>query len=567
MPKLVLKAGSRPPWVGLAAAIWVLVAAGNPTAFPLYSSALKSVLGLNQQQVSLLGVACDVGDSFGLLAGIACNKFPPWALLAVGAVLCFFGYGVLWLAVSKTVSAIPYLLLWFTLCLAAHSCVWFGTVVFVTNMRNFPLSRGTVSGILKGYVGISAAVYTLIYSMVLKGSASGLLLFLTVGVPVLTIALMYFVQPCTPPSGEDSSVHVHFIFTQATSVLLAVFLVVTTVVNDLFSISDAVSYTLLAIMILLMMTPLAIPIKMTLFPASSKKNGPQDSSSDMLVPRDGDSTQKDPLLMPSSSDPSLVSFDEIEDASYEYIQILLAEGEGAVRKKRRPKRGEDFKFREAIVKADFWLIIVVFFLGVGPGITVLNNLAQIGVALGFENTTILLSVFSFCNFVGRLGGGVVSEHSVRSKTLPRTFWITCTQIIMVVVFILYAFAINGTLYAATALLGICFGAQYSVMVPTVSEIFGLKHFGLISNVMMLGSPIGAALFSALLAGHVYDAEAAKQGSSTCYGASCFGLTFLVLAGACGLGSILSIILTIRIRPVYQMLYAGGSFRLPQTSDK
>src|ERR1044072_2803369 len=115
--------------------------------------------------------------------------------------------------------------LWFALSVATNSSAWFGTAVLVTNMRNFPLSRGTISGILKGYVGISAAVYTLIYSTLLKGSASKLLLFLAIGVSVVCLVMMYFIRPCTPPSGEDSSVHVHFIFTQAASVLLASYLV------------------------------------------------------------------------------------------------------------------------------------------------------------------------------------------------------------------------------------------------------------------------------------------------------------------------------------------------------
>lgn len=137
---------------------------------------------------------------------------------------------------------------------------------------------------------------------------------------------------------------------------------------------------------------------------------------------------------------------------------------------------------------------------------------------------------------------------------------------MILAFLLYALASKGTLYAATALLGICYGVQYSMMVPTVSELFGLRHFGVIYSFMGLGNPIGAFLFSALLAGYVYDAEAEKQGSSTCLGPNCFRPTFLVLAGCCGLGTILSVILTVRIRPVYQMLYAGGSFRLPQSSN-
>jgi len=68
--------------------------------------------------------------------------------------------------------------------------------------------------------------------------------------------------------------------------------------------------------------------------------------------------------------------------------------------------------KKALVKADFWLLWFAYSVGVGSGVTVLNNLAQIGASLGVE-TTILLSVFSFGNFIGRLGAGAVSEHFVR----------------------------------------------------------------------------------------------------------------------------------------------------------
>lgn len=150
---------------------------------------------------------------------------------------------------------------------------------------------------------------------------------------------------------------------------------------------------------------------------------------------------------------------------------------------------------------------------------------------------------------------------------------TWTQLIMIFIYLIFASAIHGTLYAATALLGICYGVQFSIMVPTVSEIFGLKHFGLFYNFMSLGNPIGAFLFSGLLAGYIYDHEAAKQhglnvitSGLTCLGPNCFRLTFLILAGVCGIGVLLSIVLSVRIKPVYEMLYSGGSFRLPQSSD-
>ncbi|KAK7265167.1 hypothetical protein RJT34_32783 [Clitoria ternatea] len=565
-----VKGGTRPPWVGLGAAVWVQIASGNGYTFPLYSHSLKSLLGFNQRQLTLLGVANDIGENVGLLPGLASNKLPPWLILFVGALFSFLGFGVLWLAITKTLDSIPYYLLWFALVVATNSCAWLSTAILVTNMRNFPVSRGTVAGILKGYAGLSAAVFTEIYSVVLHNSSSKFLLFLAIGIPALCFSTMFLVRPCTPASGEDSAEKWHFLFIQGSSVALGLYILATTIFGNFVSLSDTVSYILLAVMILLLMAPLGIPVKMTLCPRKASESVTAEQhvgSSDFLI-QDG---KQEPLL--SSSASTLGSFNDAADGSSE-VAMLLAEGEGAVRKKRRPKRGEDFKFTEALVKADYWLLFFVYFVGVGTGVTVLNNLAQIGIARGVEDTTILLSIFSFFNFAGRLGGGVVSEYFVRTKTIPRTIWMTCTQIIMIFLYLMFAYAINGTLYPAVAILGICYGVQFSIVIPTVSELFGLKHFGLLSNFMSLGNPLGALLFSALLAGHIYDNEAAKQhhgvgliaSNVSCVGPNCFKLTFLTLAGVCVAGTMSSIILTIRIKPVYQMLYSGGSFRLPQTSS-
>lgn len=105
---VALKAGTRPPWVGLGAAVWVEIASGNAYTFPLYSHSLKSVLGFNQHQLTMIGVANDIGENVGLLPGVVCDRFPPWVVLIVGSVFCFFGYGVLFLAVSRTVLSLPY---------------------------------------------------------------------------------------------------------------------------------------------------------------------------------------------------------------------------------------------------------------------------------------------------------------------------------------------------------------------------------------------------------------------------------------------------------------------------
>ncbi|CAA7406937.1 unnamed protein product [Spirodela intermedia] len=545
---LEVKSGARPPWVGLGAAVWVQMAAGSGYTFPLYSHSLKSVLGLTQQQLTILGVANDVGENVGVLPGVVCNRLPPWAILLVGAACSFLGFGVLWLAVSRTVTTIPYWLLWIALVVATNSSAWLGTGVVVTNMRNFPLSRGTVAGLLKGYAGLSAAVYTEIYAGVLRNSSTGLLLLLTLGIPAVSVLSMYFIRACAPVPGDAATDRGHFLFIQLASVLLGIYLLTTTLLDDVLTVGRAVSYAFVAGMVALLLSPLAIPLKMTIFPAIPSLPPPPE--------KEEESSPEEPLLRSVSSSSAKLqeSGDEVSD-----VDILLAVGEGAVKKKRKPRRGEDFDFLEALVKADFWLLFLVYFLGVGSGVTVLNNLAQIGIASGVEDTTILLSLFSFCNFLGRLGGGVVSEHFLA----------------MVLVFLLSASAPTATLYASVALLGVCYGVQICIMVPTASELFGLKDFGIIYNFLSLGNPIGAFLFSGLLAGYVYDREAERQRrgfhdappGSSCVGPGCFRLTFLFLAAVCGLGSLLSVILTVRIRPVYRMLYSGGSFQVRRSPKR
>ncbi|KAI9128138.1 hypothetical protein K1719_001131 [Acacia pycnantha] len=275
-------------------------------------------------------------------------------------------------------------------------------------MINFPASRGTVAGILKGYLGLSATVFTVVYSLVLHNSSTKFLLFLALGIPVTCFALMFLVRPCTPASGDDPSENGHFVFVQASSIVLGLYLLATTVIGDAVSLSGVASYALVFVMILLLMAPLAVPIKMTLFPRKAIK----PEAPELLAGSSEHDEKSEPLLIPvSSSSGMLGSFNDNDESSE--VAMLLAVGEGAVNKKRRPKRGEDFNFREAVIKADFWLLFLVFFVGVGTGVTVVNNLAQIGIAQGVENTTILLSIFGFCNFVGRLGGGIVSDHFVR----------------------------------------------------------------------------------------------------------------------------------------------------------
>ncbi|KAK4790690.1 hypothetical protein SAY86_017994 [Trapa natans] len=175
--------------------------------------------------------------------------------------------------------------------------------------------------------------------------------------------MMYFIKACTPASGEDPSELSHVL--------------TTTILGEMFSLKGPMSYSIIDVMVVLLMAPLAIPVKMTMHRNPERQT--------VVIERLVEEESLD------RNEPLLASFCENDEVT---VGMLLAVGEGEVKKRRRLKKGEDFNFFEALIKAVFWLIFLVYFIR------------------GVQDTAILLSLFSFGNFAGRLGGGLVSEHYV-----------------------------------------------------------------------------------------------------------------------------------------------------------
>lgn len=121
-----------------------------------------------------------------------------------------------------------------------------------------------------------------------------------------------------------------------------------------------------------------------------------------------------------------------------------------------------------------------------------------------------------------------------------------------------AIAMPGSLYIGSIVVGICYGIRLAITVPTASELFGLKYYGLIYNILILNLPLGSFLFSGLLAGILYDMQAttASEGGNTCVGAHCYRLVFIIMAIACVIGFGLDILLSIRTKNLYKKIQAG-----------
>ncbi|KAL0376223.1 UNVERIFIED_CONTAM: protein NUCLEAR FUSION defective [Sesamum calycinum] len=526
-------------WLGFVTAVWVQAISGNNYTFSNYFDALKSLMGLTQLQLNSLSVAKDVGKAFGLLAGLASDRLSTPVILLIGSIEGFIGYGVQWLVVSRRIQPLPYWAMSIFLCMGGNSTTWMNTAILVTCIRNFRKNRGPVSGILKGYVGLSTAIFTDICSALFADDPAKFLVMLAIVPFVVCLTAIFFLREIPPSStaAEESDETKYFGVVNVLAVIIALYLLA-------FDISGPhgglFSQVFAAVLLVLLASPLSIPIYLA----------GQSFIRSCANTVDAEKSVTEPLLA--------------AEAEKKVAATSLAE----VAEKRRPVLGEEHTIMEVLKTVDFWILFGSFLCGVGTGLAVMNNLGQMGLALGYADVSIFVSLTSIWGFFGRILSGSVSEYFIKRAGTPRPIWNAASQILMAVGYIMMAMAMPGSLYVGSIVVGICYGVRLAVTVPTASELFGLKYYGLIYNILILNLPLGSFLFSGLLAGYLYDAQATRTagGGNTCIGAHCYRLVFVVMAIACVIGFGLDVLLSIRTKSVYGKIYGSRKAKKSSVSN-
>ncbi|XP_024521553.1 protein NUCLEAR FUSION DEFECTIVE 4 [Selaginella moellendorffii] len=561
----------RSRWLVLVASMWLQACGGVGYIYGSYSPVIKARLLYNQRQMNTLAVAKNIGGSVGIFAGSLSTVLPPWGLILLGGFQNLVGYGGIWLLVTSLALPSPLWLMCVLIMIGTNEESYYNTVSLVSAVRNFPRNRGPVVGILKGFSGLCGAIFTLAYGALLAPHQEAFILLVAVTPIIVGVIVMPIIRPLES-SGitqdtKDESENMGFIYNLC--LVIAAYLLVVLLIIDLLDVSKLVTGIFYLGLLLLLVFPLVIPLKLEFF-----KGGADAKLVEPLIPEAAGSSDSNKSAGYESS------FSELEDekrASRSLPEPLFklklarmrsdlykAVAEGAVKVKRRqgPRRGEDFTLRQALMKADFLLMVGILFCGCGSGLTAIDNLGQMGQAQGYENAHMFVSMISIWNFLGRVAGGFVSEWIVRAHAYPRPCVLAVAQLVMAVGLLFYAMAWPFSLYIGSLLVGLSYGVHWAAVPSAVSELFGLKNFGSFYNFLTIASPLATILFSGVLAGTIYDREAAKQlnaGESganglLCKGAVCFRLTFLILMGVCIFGSGLCMLLVKRTVPVYAALY-------------
>lgn len=282
------------------------------------------------------------------------------------------------------------------MCLGGNSTTWMNTAVLVTCIRNFRKNRGPVSGILKGYIGLSTAIFTDLCSALFSDSPSSFLLMLSIVPFVVCLSAMVFLLEVDPSASaaaaaESSDENSYFAVFNVVAVIIAVYLLV-------FDISGehgrTVSQIFAVVLLVLMAVPLGVPIY-----ARWKARRGSGLDSDAERQEIGD-----PLLIGEKVQEEVEEEEErVEERNEDVMEVA----------KRRPVIGEEHTIVEAFGTVDFWILFVSFLCGVGTGLAVMNNMGQMGLALGYVDVSIFVSLTSIWGFFGRIGSGSISEYFIK----------------------------------------------------------------------------------------------------------------------------------------------------------
>lgn len=532
----------RSRWFMVFACLLIMSAAGATYIFSIYSKDIKSSLGYTQQTLNTLSFFKDLGANVGILSGLINEITPPWVVLSMGAVMNLFGYLMIYLAITSRIARPAVWQMCIYICIGANSQSFANTGALVTCVKNFPESRGIVLGLLKGFVGLSGAIFTQLY-LAFYGDDSKSLVLLIAWLPAaVSIVFVHTIRIMDVVRDKAKQTTKPFFCFLYISIALATYLLVMIVLEKFVNFSHSETGASAAIVILLLFLPLAVVVKEEIRLRNLKRE----------------------LL--DNPPPMSISVDAAAPKPMQTVPVVAVQNEPAAaagamswlsRTFKAPDRGEDFSILQALVSIDMIILFVATICGVGGTLTAIDNMGQIGQSLGYPARSIstFVSLISIWNYAGRVVSGFLSEILLTKYKFPRPLMLTFVLFLSCVGHLLIAFGVPNSLYFASVVTGFCFGAQWPLLFAIISEIFGLKYYSTLYNFGAVASPIGAYILNVRITGHLYDREAAKQNhgvkESTCMGVECFKMSFLIITAATFAGALVSLVLVWRSWNFYQ----------------
>ena len=182
----------------------------------------------------------------------------------------------------------------------------------------------------------------------------------------------------------------------------------------------------------------------------------------------------------------------------------------------------------------------------GGGVGVNQNLALITESANAKSASGLgVALFSLASTLSRVGVGILSDRY--AHVLSRYGWLCVVAALETVGLVLVGLMRVGTVLSGTFIVGVSFGAFFTVIVPVINEAFGKKAFGVIMGSQLASQALASSAIS--IGAIPYFYRIAKQAGQPdlCVGVDCFLYSFEGLASVNALGIVATVLLAWRNR--------------------
>jgi MFS family permease len=180
--------------VSIGFGLLIMAVSGTFYSFSAFSPALKLQLNLTQSEVNLVASTGYIGlNLVAIPAGLIFDRFSHRVMSGISATIYSVGYLLTWAVLMHYIPANAYLLAAIVFVTGAGMCFSYMNPM-LTNIHNCPASRrGLVLGLQDGFFGLSAVIFSAIYSVTfgrpadspLEQNVAGFMLFLAIVVAVV----------------------------------------------------------------------------------------------------------------------------------------------------------------------------------------------------------------------------------------------------------------------------------------------------------------------------------------------------------------------------------------------
>lgn len=159
----------------------------------------------------------------------------------------------------------------------------------------------------------------------------------------------------------------------------------------------------------------------------------------------------------------------------------------------------NLNWKEMLKDKNFYKLWSIFALSSSGGLLVISHVSTIAdIQINWKSGFILVMLLAVFNSLGRFLGGVVSDKIGRFNFIKFNLIL---QLINLAFFGLYSNKI--LLIIGVAISGLCYGANFSVFPTIISDLYGMKHFGLNYGLMYSSWGVGGTI-GPMVAAKVFD---------------------------------------------------------------